>query len=1248
MDLQTALDHAIFQLTPTRTRYELFVVARDVTERMTSGLLKPFLLHLQAAEEQLAKGGYSIKLEPPARSKAPWFTKGTVERFVRFVSSPLVIERGNTIEMELVQLEETIKMQTLTAAKVEDPLLDESSSIYLLGEKSLSPFGKPRPLKKIRQDSAENDSGAISTNSKQQLLRALQARRLVLQKEQGMAFARAAAAGFELVPLLQLIMFAECFGAPRLRDACCSFVTLCRKRQIAGFCIGELNLIDQDISWALLNPACVSILKSMEKGEPLEGKSDENDAVLLKTVGDPSVEGDQKVFSRAINSEDPSLKIQYEQQLPSFHAHLNPSGQFSDWSNSAAVYQGWPAMYIDRNGPSATFNGYHYGYSPGSQQSFTAFSDMSPSATGLFCYSAGVTSHEIQANQQTSPSLDMNGFPILKKLQIGHRGKKKGRMATQDVKSDESFTHGYEKDSSSDMTDSTLERSDSSKAALEVLQDDYASKGLVAYGLKQGVSSTAEFRKNRLKVAEVDSGFIGRTHFSEFSEVPSCRDDAALTDASVTLLQKNDVPHLNGSFALHQAYETTPNVQKSFREVSDDKALFLFEQCRDDSIGSRSKKRLEFQEPETHCKQKVVGEMKVIDDSFFACSPAVTGEHRMKPAIESELQGNQIYDKMSKQALRVNSVVSSRHEPDDLLMLHRQRNHEPSRNTSDVLNFDAELRDSGKHATLLKSHKTSMDSQKTLMGSEPSQERVKNFLNHYNEKREAKLRDNACSSKRAEREGKLNAIKEDLDRRKVDLAKVTRPERARLQTEAQLRADKLRMYKADLLKSKKEKEEEEKRRLDKLKAQRQSRIAARSNLVGRSNANSLNPRGQMSSQSSSLKLTPAASRKSRNSLRDSQGNISSSQLARHLKEHTLSSSPKGAIRQPVRSSTSSILRQTGKASNGSQSSMKAGTLKSPQRTTSPPIKSNRVFSAVFNRNMQTSRPSFIGKKENSTIVDKKQGFLPGSGSGLLLDKRLKRLPSKEMLKTVNEPKQEGRTFLKKGSGGGAGVSSRNVQKLKLASPHPAMKTDKTPLSTSGTRASRLDSKQRNEVKIFEGSTRVATSGSTIEKNKMSLSTPLAVGGQSTRVSATSKLADSAKLEAGQAKVYLYTKPSGAEGMIMQSNSTQIGACSAPEKNHLNTERSTLKGSLGNSAMSRLMLFDTSCKVNGDPNISSTLSSAMDSPQTLYNQQSNGIKKLSSLGHMSLPIISPTRSEDQEVHIFEWIQMTTAYVETYIN
>ncbi|CAM6050259.1 unnamed protein product [Sphagnum compactum] len=209
MKSDSPIDFAIFQLTPTRTRCELLVVCGTEAEKLSAGLLQPYLVHLKTAEEQVKKGGYSIKLEPPpeypngSNKDAPWFTKGTMERFVRFVSTPELLERISTVEWELSQIEEAISLQT------SDP-----SSVCLL---TLSAF-------------------------RRRLLRAMDARRLALQKEQGMAFARAGAAGFDMEHLTHLTVFADCFGATRLGDACAKFIALCNKRKESILWMEEMEL----------------------------------------------------------------------------------------------------------------------------------------------------------------------------------------------------------------------------------------------------------------------------------------------------------------------------------------------------------------------------------------------------------------------------------------------------------------------------------------------------------------------------------------------------------------------------------------------------------------------------------------------------------------------------------------------------------------------------------------------------------------------------------------------------------------------------------------------------------------------------------------------------------------------------------------------------------------------------------------------------------------------------------------------
>lgn len=76
--------HPDAQLTNTNSisgRCELLVSSDGNSEKLASGLLKPFVTHLKVAEEQVAMSVHSIKLEIERHKNTDlWFTKGTLER----------------------------------------------------------------------------------------------------------------------------------------------------------------------------------------------------------------------------------------------------------------------------------------------------------------------------------------------------------------------------------------------------------------------------------------------------------------------------------------------------------------------------------------------------------------------------------------------------------------------------------------------------------------------------------------------------------------------------------------------------------------------------------------------------------------------------------------------------------------------------------------------------------------------------------------------------------------------------------------------------------------------------------------------------------------------------------------------------------------------------------------------------------------------------------------------------------------
>ncbi|XAR49862.1 hypothetical protein NMG60_11004024 [Bertholletia excelsa] len=201
MKSDTPLDYAVFQLSPKRSRCELFVSSGGSTEKLASGLLKPFVTHLKVAEEQVALAIQSIKLEADQSKNAKtWFTKGTLERFVRFVSTPEVLELVNTFDAEMSQLEAARRIYSQGAG-------DQLSS-------------------KLSGDAVT--AGADAT--KRELLRAIDVRLVAAKKDLTTACARAAAAGFTPHSVTELQLFADQFGAIRLNEACNKFISVCERR----------------------------------------------------------------------------------------------------------------------------------------------------------------------------------------------------------------------------------------------------------------------------------------------------------------------------------------------------------------------------------------------------------------------------------------------------------------------------------------------------------------------------------------------------------------------------------------------------------------------------------------------------------------------------------------------------------------------------------------------------------------------------------------------------------------------------------------------------------------------------------------------------------------------------------------------------------------------------------------------------------------------------------------------------------
>ncbi|PRQ51637.1 hypothetical protein RchiOBHm_Chr2g0146661 [Rosa chinensis] len=203
MKSDTPLDYAVFQLSPKHSRCELYVSSNGNTEKLASGSIKPFVTHLKVAEEQVALAVQSIKLEVEKRKHAEkWFTKGTLERFVRFVSTPEVLELVNTFDAEMSQLE--------SARRIYSQGMGGQPSGALGGD------GK--------------GSTAAADATKKELLRAIDVRLVAVRQDLSTACARASAAGFNPDTVSELQLFADQFGGHRLHEASTKFISLWERR----------------------------------------------------------------------------------------------------------------------------------------------------------------------------------------------------------------------------------------------------------------------------------------------------------------------------------------------------------------------------------------------------------------------------------------------------------------------------------------------------------------------------------------------------------------------------------------------------------------------------------------------------------------------------------------------------------------------------------------------------------------------------------------------------------------------------------------------------------------------------------------------------------------------------------------------------------------------------------------------------------------------------------------------------------
>ncbi|KAG6392219.1 hypothetical protein SASPL_146432 [Salvia splendens] len=325
MDCNAILDYALFQLTPTRTRCDLVVFCGKRSEKLASGLLEPFVAHLQYAKDQIPKGGYSITLRPP-HDDASWFTKATFQRFVRFVSTPEILERIIRIEREILQIDSSTQSN-------ENPTVDEA------GHSVEGTDGNPKKsTNSSKLSSEEEDHGAeLRGHSRARLQHLMDTRKTLLLKEQAMAYARAVVAGYEMEDIDDLICFADKFGASQLREACIDFTELYNRKHSNDQWRDELAAVQASSMTDLPYLATSGIMLT---GENFHGNGS---SVPLERTG--SSDTDKSKESNSTGEQRPNMQqVPWMNQIPPYMYNFQgPMQQMPPYQGYH--YPGMPPYY---------------------------------------------------------------------------------------------------------------------------------------------------------------------------------------------------------------------------------------------------------------------------------------------------------------------------------------------------------------------------------------------------------------------------------------------------------------------------------------------------------------------------------------------------------------------------------------------------------------------------------------------------------------------------------------------------------------------------------------------------------------------------------------------------------------------------------------------------------------------------------------------------------------------------------------
>ncbi|TMX01620.1 hypothetical protein EJD97_024104 [Solanum chilense] len=237
MDADVLMDYVEFQIFPSQNRYEAHICYGNKLVTAASGLLEQLILHSPKIKSLHSKGSdANFRFRPLGNlSDAKWFTKSTLIRFLRIISSSPIIDMAKAMVNEISQLEEARKFHVSLYSKGPQDRIGsgEAECDYSRGAVS-----------SLQQE----DDNPSSNASKNELLRAIDLRLTALKGELAATLNQAAGTTCSFENIINIEKFSYYLGAVELRNCLQKFIAVSEENRAIAFPGKDLSLSKVDVT----------------------------------------------------------------------------------------------------------------------------------------------------------------------------------------------------------------------------------------------------------------------------------------------------------------------------------------------------------------------------------------------------------------------------------------------------------------------------------------------------------------------------------------------------------------------------------------------------------------------------------------------------------------------------------------------------------------------------------------------------------------------------------------------------------------------------------------------------------------------------------------------------------------------------------------------------------------------------------------------------------------------------------------